>query len=129
MQQELKPLVLESTLTIQKVLECDDHGERVDLLRYFVDAEKRRLDAKATLKGMFSGSPDAVTEAFVEKGDEVAVVEEEKEEEKIDEDGDLSRDDVAGMMGLDADVGDAKGSLFTDEPDAFQWKEGCWRSF
>jgi len=120
MQQELKPLVLESTLTIQKVLECDDHGERVDLLRYFVDAEKRRLDAKATLKGMFSGSPDAVTEAFVEKGDEVAVVEEEKEEEKIDEDGDLSRDDVAGMMGLDADVGDAKGSLFTDEPDAFQ---------
>jgi len=116
MQLELKPLVLESTLTIQKVLECDDHSERVNLLRYFVDAEKKRLDAKATLKGMFSGSPDAVAEDFVEKGDDSVGKENVKDEE---EGSDPSRN-VVEMMNLDADIGDAKGSLFTDEPDAFQ---------
>jgi len=116
MQLELKPLVLESTLTIQKVLECDDHSERVNLLRYFVDAEKKRLDAKATLKGMFSGSPDAVAEGFVEKGDDSVGKEKVKDEE---EESDSSRN-VVEMMNLDADIGDAKGSLFTDEPDAFQ---------
>merc|ERR1712244_194783 len=82
MQQELKPLVLESTLTIQKVLECNDHGERVDLLRYFVDAEKRRLDAKSTLKGMFSGSPDSVAKDFVEKDEENYNAEEVKKQEE-----------------------------------------------
>jgi len=117
MQQELKPLVLESTLTIQKVLECNDHGERVDLLRYFVDAEKRRLDAKSTLQGMFSGSPDAVTEDFVEKDDEND--NNEGRERNKDEGGGSSRD-VAEMMNQDADIGDTKGSLYTDEPDAFQ---------
>jgi len=124
MQLELKPLVLESTLTIQKVLECDDHTQRVNLLRYFVDAEKRRLDAKATLRDMFSGSPDAVSEDFVEKGEEERVVKKEtvkkkKEEEEEEERNDSSRNMVE-MMNLDVDVGDAKGSLFTDEPDAFQ---------
>jgi hypothetical protein len=46
-------LVLESIITIQKILEAVDHKERVNLLRYFVDAERKRLEAKNTLKGMF----------------------------------------------------------------------------
>ena len=53
MQVELQPLVLESIITIQKILEAQDHAERVHLLRYFVDAERKRLEAKNTLKGMF----------------------------------------------------------------------------
>jgi len=53
MQVELQPLVLESIITIQKILEAKDHKERVELLRYFVDAERKRLEAKNTLKGMF----------------------------------------------------------------------------
>jgi len=53
MQVELQPLVLESILTIQKILEAKDHNDRIHLLKYFVDAERRRLEAKNTLKGMF----------------------------------------------------------------------------
>jgi len=116
MQQELKPLVLESTLTIQKILECEDHGERVDLLRYFVEAEKRRLDAKATLKGMFLGSPDAIAEDYVEKADE----DEGKEDGGKENEKGGASEDLKEMMNLDADVGDTKGSLFTDDEDAFQ---------
>ncbi|KAL7470084.1 hypothetical protein ACHAXS_010325 [Conticribra weissflogii] len=56
MSQELKPLLLEQTLSMQKILEASDHEERVELMRYFVDAERKRLSAKKTLKGMFSGS-------------------------------------------------------------------------
>jgi len=111
MQSELKPLVLESTLTIQKILECEDHGERVDLLRYFVQAEKRRLDAKATLKGMFLGSPDAIATDFVEK---------DAEEEGKEAGGGDEAENLKEMMNLDGDVGDTKGSLFTDDEDAFQ---------
>jgi len=55
MSQELKPLLLEQTLSMQKILEASDHEERVELMRYFVDAERKRLSAKKTLKGMFSG--------------------------------------------------------------------------
>ena len=59
---ELKPLLLEQTLSMQKILEAGDHEERVELMRYFVDAERKRLSAKKTLKSMFGGSAAAVTE-------------------------------------------------------------------
>jgi hypothetical protein len=36
---ELQPLVLESTLAIQKILEATDHEARCNLLKYFMDAE------------------------------------------------------------------------------------------
>jgi hypothetical protein len=52
---ELKPLVLESTLTMQKILEAKDHHERLQLLKYFIQAETNRLGTKKTLQGMFSG--------------------------------------------------------------------------
>jgi len=56
MTQELRPLVLESTLTIQKILEAKDHTARLSLLNYFMDAERKRLEAKQLLQGMFTGS-------------------------------------------------------------------------
>lgn len=55
MTSELKPLLLEQTLSMQKILEANDHEDRVELMRYFVDAEKKRLQAKKTLKSMFGG--------------------------------------------------------------------------
>lgn len=57
---ELKPLLLEQTLSMQKILEAADHEERVELMRYFVEAERKRLQAKKTLKSMFGGSPSVV---------------------------------------------------------------------
>ncbi len=51
---ELKPLALESTLAMQKILEAESHKKRVNIVRYFVDAECKRLQAKTALRGMFS---------------------------------------------------------------------------
>lgn len=53
---ELQPLVLESTLTMQKVLECPDHTARVQLVRSFVESEIKRLKTKKSIQGMFSGT-------------------------------------------------------------------------
>ncbi|KAL7563193.1 hypothetical protein ACA910_014469 [Epithemia clementina (nom. ined.)] len=53
---ELQPLVLESTLTMQKILEASNHTERLKLLRCFMQAETKRLNTKRTLQGMFSGN-------------------------------------------------------------------------
>lgn len=58
---ELKPLLLEQTLSMQKILEAADHEERIDLMRYFVDAERKRLAAKKMLKSMFRGEATAVS--------------------------------------------------------------------
>jgi hypothetical protein len=52
---ELQPLVLESTLTMQKILECPDHSSRLQLVRHFVEAEAKRLKTKKAIKSMFSG--------------------------------------------------------------------------
>lgn len=57
MTSELEPLLLEQTLSMQKILEANDHDDRVELMRYFVDAERKRLQAKKTLKSMFGGGP------------------------------------------------------------------------
>ena len=53
---ELQPLMLESSLTMQKILEAADHQARCKLLKYFMDAETRRLESKKTLKGLFSSN-------------------------------------------------------------------------
>lgn len=116
---ELQPLVLESTLTMQKILEAEDHTARVNLLRHFMDAERKRLEAKKTLQGMFTGSPGSIT----------------AEPTADDEAGKSSKGVIEKAMdsGEDDDVGgeeeeQSKGSspssqprsIFTDEPDAFQ---------
>ncbi|KAL7507381.1 hypothetical protein ACHAXN_004574 [Cyclotella atomus] len=51
---ELKPLLLEQTLSMQKLLEAENHTERVELMRYFVDSERKRLIARKSLKDLFS---------------------------------------------------------------------------
>jgi hypothetical protein len=56
MRVELQPLVLESTLTMQKVLECEDHTARLQLVRSFVEAEIKRLLTKKSIQGMFSSN-------------------------------------------------------------------------
>ena len=100
---ELKPLVLESTLTIQKILEANGHTDRVQLLRYFIDAERKRLEAKKTLQGMFTGVPSAVTTEPIE------TKKDERKDEKVE--GKMSE----GNSGISS-----RSSLLTDEPDAFQ---------
>ena len=59
---ELEPLVLESTLTMQKILEADSHSERCKLVKFFIDAERKRLSAKKSLQGMFNSAPTMNTE-------------------------------------------------------------------
>jgi Lon protease-like protein len=55
MSKELKPLMLEQTLSMQKILEAENHTKRVELMLYFVDYERRRLQARKSLKSIFSG--------------------------------------------------------------------------
>jgi hypothetical protein len=62
MAQELQPLVLESTLTMQKILVAEDHTARVKLLRFFIEAEAKRLTTKKALIGMFNGSSSSVAD-------------------------------------------------------------------
>lgn len=100
---ELKPLVLESTLTMQKLLEAENHHERLKLLKYFVEAEKKRLSTKKTLQGMFSGATSSDASIPAEermeeskKAEKPKSAEEPQEEEK------------------------PSSSIFFDEDDAFQ---------
>jgi hypothetical protein len=102
---ELKPLVLESTLTMQKLLEAKDHTARLRLLRHFIDAERKRLVSKKTLKGMFSGESTAAFDSAVPV-----------EERDIDED---ESDDEADDNAVSKDDA-AQSSIFFDEDDAFQ---------
>jgi hypothetical protein len=92
---ELQPLVLESSLTMQKILEADDHKARCRLLTYFMDAETRRLVSKKSLKGLFA--TDSSTEI---------VAPDIPPEEMLSEDKD--------------DKPESQSSAFFDEPDAFQ---------
>lgn len=107
---ELQPLVLESTLAIQKILEADGHEARCNLLKLFMDAEKKRLEAKKQLQSMFGGISidDADVKAMLEEID--------FEEEEDDEDGDDGDNDSKNDDGPSSSTG----SLFVDEPDAFQ---------
>lgn len=65
MSQELEPLVLEASLTMQKILEAESHSERCKLVKFFIDAERKRLSAKKSLQGMFksvSSTPEEINE-------------------------------------------------------------------
>jgi hypothetical protein len=55
MASELRPLMLEAQLTMQKMLECENHTERLQLVRSFVESETARLRAKKAFQGMFTG--------------------------------------------------------------------------
>jgi hypothetical protein len=101
MRVELKPLVLESTLTMQKLLEAKDHTARLRLLRHFVEAERKRLVSKKTLKGMFSGESAAALDSAIPA-----------EERDID-DGDSDDE-------KDAEASSTQSSILFDEDDAFQ---------
>ena len=57
---ELQPLVLESSLTMQKIIEAKDHTARCKLLNYFMQAETKRLETKKSLQGLFSSDSDTV---------------------------------------------------------------------
>jgi hypothetical protein len=103
---ELQPLVMESSLTMQKLLEAEDHKARLKLLKYFMDAECRRLDTKKRLKGIFSTvsleTSSASTSSTIPK------------EEMI-----LDKEDKPASSRSDGDASSSK-SMFYDEPDAFQ---------
>jgi len=122
---ELRPLVLESTLTMQKILEAGDHEARVNLLRHFIEAERRRLEAKKTLKGMFSGGGGGI----IEKVGEAEAIE---PSAKSTSSTDASKSSISGSFGStdggaddsegdDADSDSSKsGSIYLDDDDAFQ---------
>jgi hypothetical protein len=99
MSTELQPLVLESTLTMQKLLEAEDHTERLKLVRYFITAEKKRLNTKRALKGMFSGESAAALEASIPDAEQIP-------------EGKLPSEDSEEKI--------SKSSIFTDDADAFQ---------
>merc|ERR1712176_204909 len=90
---ELQPLVLESSLTMQKIIEAADHSARCKLLKYFMQAETTRLSTKKSLMGLFSS--DGESDSVVEK--------------------DIPADEL-----LTEEADETKSSSFYDEPDAFQ---------
>jgi len=92
---ELQPLVLESSLTMQKIIEAKSHSERCKLLKYFMQAETTRLATKKSLKGLFSS-----------EGESLSTVEE----------GIPANE----MLSSTNDEEETKSSSFYDEPDAFQ---------
>ena len=69
---ELKPLLLEQTLSMQKILEAADHDGRIELMQYFVDAERKRLSAKKMLKSMFGGDASVIASEEEESSREAA---------------------------------------------------------
>lgn len=90
---ELKPLVLESSLTMQKILEADSHKARLRLMKYFMKSEITRLNTKKSLKGLFAMRADATSTVSKSMPPEEMIPSEPEE---------------------------AKSSTFYDEPDAFQ---------
>jgi len=100
---ELKPLSLEATLTIQKILEAEGHEERLKLLSFFVDGERKRLEARATLRGVFAGKS-----VVVENDDSKGMVNR-KESDTVEETRALTNQTIS-----------KQGSILTDEPDSFQ---------
>ena len=98
---ELQPLVLESTLTMQKILEAKDHTARLKLVRHFVEAETKRLRTKKAVTGMFKEEDSATANTPAEE----QVADASKKAEEVKKGGEDPSD---------------PSSLFTDEPDAFQ---------
>jgi hypothetical protein len=96
---ELQPLVLESSLTMQKILEAPDHKGRCKLVKFFMNSETRRLESKKSLKGLFSS--DSIT---IE-----SVTTDIPPEEMITDD----------KLPIEPEA-ESKPETFFDEPDAFQ---------
>ena len=78
------------------MLEAEDHIARCNLLKYFFDAEKKRLSTKSVLQGVFSNVADSVSEASMPR------------EELITDDDKLSESEKK------------PDSKFFDDEDAFQ---------
>ncbi|GKY97511.1 hypothetical protein MPSEU_000709300 [Mayamaea pseudoterrestris] len=89
---ELQPLTLESMLSMQMILEKSTHTSRLELLRWLIETETKRLNTKRTLQNLFSnkGGPT-----------------------------DLSKIPPEELMIKPPSVPDAKTSFYEDE-DAFQ---------
>ena len=100
---ELQPLVLESTLTMQKLLETESHEERCNLLRFFVDAERKRLSTKKSLAGMFAGTTAGLSSIPAE--------------ERLASTSDSS--DAKVDTPPPAQPAESSKSILTDEPDAW----------
>lgn len=97
---ELQPLVLESTLTMQKLLEAPDHEARCKLLKHFIDAERKRLATKKSLAGMFAGNTAGLSSI--------------PEEERL-----AAPDEKKKPDNNDNGSSDGPKSILTDEPDAW----------
>merc|ERR1712157_111393 len=110
---ELQPLILESTLAMQKILEANTHKHRLGLLKYFVDAERKRLEAKKTLQGMFfakdtdSTTVTTTTDDKKKKKDSLL--------DKIDDKLNKKDDDDDNNFG-----NNQESTIFIEDPDAFQ---------
>ena len=57
---------------MQKILEAADHDGRIELMQYFVDAERKRLSAKKMLKSMFGGDASVIASEEEESSREAA---------------------------------------------------------
>lgn len=112
MAMELQPLILESTLTLQKILEAKSHKDRVNLVRYFVEAEIKRLEAKKLLKGMFKASDKTTLSSILQDSKPPAAMKEDipVPEQIKDSLPTLPKDDKS----------DLGGSAIFDDPNAFQ---------
>ena len=109
---ELQPLVLESSLTMQKILEAEDHKARCRLLKYFMDAERKRLESKRTLQGIFASGSDSIMETNDDTAKPVFPA-----EEMVS-----SSDDVAKKLPKDltSPSESQESASFFDDEDAFQ---------
>jgi len=95
---ELQPMVLESSLTMQKIIEAEDHAARCRLLKYFMQAETTRLATKKSLMGLFS--TDSESDSTIEEG--------------------IPKNELLSSSEEIEDTEEEKKSSFFDEPDAFQ---------
>jgi len=102
---ELQPLILESTLTMQKILEAPAHEDRCELLSYFIETERKRLSARKTLRGMFSSDETGVT------------FEDIPAEERISDK--TAQKKIPGVSPPSPESSEDETSVF-DDPDAFQ---------
>lgn len=108
---ELQPLVLESTLTMQKILEANDHTERLQLVKHFVIAETKRLNTKKAIKGMFSGVASSTTTTSAIPAEEQISTDDVRSKRKDDNKGSSSASSSSSSTG--------NSSFFADD-DAFQ---------
>ena len=105
---ELQPLILESTLAMQKILEANTHCDRLNLLRFFVNAERKRLEAKKTLQGMFFAKDS-------ESQDDDDVVNVNDNDDKGKE-----KDELSSFKEDDNLKKNTESTIFIEDPDAFQ---------